>query len=154
MAKQSVESQPKLTQINLETLNAFLKENEEIDLRTADLLHASNIEKYKWPNLTKDEKEKLIKQLKAYQRMLRVVPPGRDDLATALLKNGIQSSLQIASTPKKVFIQKNLELFNNERTLAEQVYLRALALRKAVTLQYMARVQQLEPHTRAAGLQR
>ncbi|NEQ35258.1 MAG: hypothetical protein F6K40_02630 [Okeania sp. SIO3I5] len=154
MAKQSVESYPTPTPIDIGKLNAFLKKNEEIDFRTADLLHTSNIEKYKWPKLKKDEKESLVKQLKAYQRMLRVVPPGRDDLAKALLKNGIQSSLQIASTPKKVFIQKNLELFNNERTLAEQVYLRALALRKAVTLQYMARVQQLEPHTRAAGLQR
>ena len=152
MAKQSVESQPKLTQINLEMLNAFLKENEEINLRTADLLHTSNIEKYKWPNLTKDEKENLIKQLKAYQRMLRVVPKEREDLAKALLKNGIQSSLQITSTPKKVFIQNNLKLFNNDIALAEQVYRRAILLRKAVTLQYMARVQQLEPHTRAAGL--
>ena len=154
MAKKPVESQPQLTPIDLKKLNAFLKKNEGIDFRTADLLHAGNRDKYKWPKLREDEKESLIKQLKAYQRMLRVVPQDRDDLAKALLKKGIQSSLQIASTPKKVFIHNNLKLFNNDRALAEQVYRRALALRKAVTLQYLARVQQLEPHTRAARLLR
>ena len=123
--------------IDLKRLNAFLKKNKSIDFRTADLR--------RYPNLNRPE-------IKAYQRMLRVVPNHREDLAKALLKSGIYSSLQIANTPKKVFIQNNLKLFNNDRTLAEQVYKRAVALRKAITLKYMARVQQTEPYARATGL--
>lgn len=142
-----------MKKIDLENLNAFLRKNNEIDFRKADFLHSSNIDKYKWTGL-EDEKDSIIKQLKAYQRMLRVVPNDRDDLAKKLLKNGIQSSLQIASTPKKVFIQNNLKLFNNDNALAEQVYKRAIALRKVVTLQYIARAQQAEPHTRASGFVR
>ncbi len=142
-----------MKKIDLENLNAFLRKNNEIDFRKADFLHSSNIDKYKWTGL-EDEKESIIKQLKAYQRMLRVVPNDRDDLAKKLLKNGIQSSLQIASTPKKVFIQNNLKLFNNDNALAEQVYKRAIALRKVVTLQYIARAQQAEPHIRASGFVR
>ncbi|NES82167.1 MAG: hypothetical protein F6K10_12630 [Moorea sp. SIO2B7] len=135
--------------INLKQLNAFLRKNKAVDFRKADLLHTPKIDKYKWSGL-ENEKEGLIKQLKAYQRMLRVVPNDRDDLAKKLLQNGIQSSLQIASTPKKVFLENNLRLFDNDSTLAEQVYKRAIALRKVVTLQYIARAQQTEPHTRAA----
>ena len=135
--------------INLKQLNAFLRKNKTVDFRKADLLNASNIDKYKWSGLEK-EKESLIKQLKAYQRMLRLVPTDRDDLAKKLLTTGIQSALQIASMSKKVFIENNLKLFENDRTLAEQVYKRAIAVRKLVTLQYIARTQQTEPHTRAA----
>jgi hypothetical protein len=98
-----------------------------------------------------DEKESLIQQLKAYQRMLRVVPPDRGDLAQKLLKSGVQSSLQIANTPKQAFIQDNLTLFDNDEAIAEQVYLQAIALRKAVALQYIALVQQSEPHVRMSG---
>lgn len=136
---------------DLVKLNAFLKKNKDIDFRTADLLHTPNIDQYKWAGF-EAEKESLIDQLKAYQRMLRVVPPDREDLAKKLLKSGIHSSLQIASIPKKIFIQNNLKLFDNDSELAEHVYLRAMALRKAVTLQYVARVQQSEPHFRKTGL--
>ncbi len=76
--------------------------------------------------------------------MLRVVPSDREDLAKKLLLNGIQSSLQITNIPKKVFIQEYLSLFDDDPNSAEQVYMRALALRKAVTLQYVARMQQAE----------
>lgn len=141
------------TTIDLGKLSIFLEKNKAIDFRTADLLHPPNLEQYEWTGF-EDEKESLIQQLKAYQRMLRVVPPDREDLAKKLLKNGIQSSLQIASTPKKDFIQDNLKLFDNDEAIAEQVYLRALALRKAVALQYIAQVQQLEPHIRTTGFVR
>ena len=139
--------------IDLEKLNDFLKKNEAIDFRKANLLHTANIDKYQWAG-RENEKESLLNQLKAYQRMLRVVPHEREDLAKKLLENGIQSALQIANTPKKGFIQNSLKIFDNDRVLAEQVYKRALAVRKVVTLQYVARTQQAEPHARVAGLAR
>ncbi|MEM9003399.1 MAG: hypothetical protein AAGE59_07735 [Cyanobacteria bacterium P01_F01_bin.86] len=138
---------------DLRKLNNFLKKNKTVDFRVADLLHSPNLDTYKWPG-SEAAREELLHQLKAYQRMLRVVPEGQEELAKKLLKSGIHSSLQIASTPKKVFIQTHLKLFDNDRALAEQIYLRALVLRKAVTLQYIARVQQTESHVRASGLAR
>ncbi len=143
----------KTKKTDLKSLNAFLRKNKTVDFRTADLLHSSNINAYKWTGL-ENQKENLIKQLKAYQRLLRIVPNDREDLAKNLLKNGIQSSLQIASTPKKVFIKNNLNTFDNDEALAEQVYTRALAVRKIVALQYVNRVQQTTFHSRVVGLAR
>ena len=139
--------------IDLKSLNAFLRKNKTVDFRTADLLRSSNINSYKWTGL-EDQKENLIKQLKAYQRLLRIVPDDRENLAKNLLKNGIQSSLQITSTPKKVFIKNNLKTFGNDKVLAEQVYKRALAVRKVVALQYVNRAQQRASHARVVGLAR
>lgn len=141
----------KSRRVDLRKLNAFLKKNRNIDFRTADLLQVANLDQLQWSGF-EDEKGYLIDQLKAYQRLLRVVPPNREDLAIKLLKHGIQSSLQITSIPKQAFIQDNLKLFENDSAIAEEVYLRAIALRKAVALQYVARVQQVEPHARTAGL--
>jgi hypothetical protein len=143
--------------VKLKTLKAFLAKNQTIDFRTANLLYAVDIDKYEWKEF-EQEKESLIEQLKAYQRMLRVVPQGREELAEKLLENGIQSSLQIAGTPKKIFIKKHLKLFDENveiaQQLAEQVYQRAIAIRKVVALQYIARTQQAEPHARMTGLMR
>ena len=137
--------------IDIKNLKAFLKKNKKVDFRTADLLHSSDIDTYKWTGLEED-KESLIKQLKAYQRLLRIVPHDREDLAQDLLKSGIQSSLQIVNTPRQVFIQKNLKTFGNDRALAQQVYKRALAIRKVVALQYVKLTQQAGSHVRVAGL--
>jgi len=139
--------------IDLRKLNAFLRKNNKVDFRIADLLHSTNVDAYKWNGL-EEHKESLIKQLKAYQRLLRIVPDNREDLAKNLLKNGIQSSLQIANTPKKVFIQNNLKAFDNDRALARRVYMRALAVRKVIALQYVSRAQQAGSHVRVAGLAR
>ncbi|MBE7383697.1 MAG: hypothetical protein F6J95_020040 [Leptolyngbya sp. SIO1E4] len=139
--------------INIKNLKSFLRKNKKVDFRTADLLHSSNLDTYKWTGL-EDDKESLIEQLKAYQRLLRVVPDGQENLAQKLLESGIQSSLQIANTPKKVFIQDNLKTFGNDRTLAQKVYKRAVAVRKVVALQYMARVQQTGAHIGVTGLAR
>ena len=138
-------------EIDLDKLNTFLKQNEAVDLRSVDLLHLTTTDEFAWAELAPD-RESLIPQLKAYQRMLRVVPEGREDLAKKLLESGFHSSLQIAGTPKQDFIQQNSSLFGGDTALAEHVYTRAIALRKAVTLQYIAQVQQIEPHAHAVGL--
>ena len=138
---------------DLKDLNTFLKKNKDVNFRTADLLRAAKIDRYNWKGL-EAKKERLVAQLKAYQRMLRVVPNEREDLAKALLKKGFRSALQIANTPRKTFVRENLKLFDSDRALAEGVYKRAIVLRKAVALQYIARVQQAEPHARAVGFVR
>ncbi len=136
---------------NLKDLNTFIRKNKSIDFTKADFINQKSVDSYNWSGL-QDDKEAIIRQLKAYQRMLRVLPKDEQSLAKALVKSGIHSSLQIANTPKNKFIQDNIKLFKNNRKLAEQVYTRATSIRKAVSLQYMNRTQQLEPHARAARI--
>ncbi len=136
---------------NLKGLNTFIRKNKSIDFTKADFINQKSVDSYNWSGL-QDDKEAIIRQLKAYQRMLRVLPKDEQSLAKALVKSGIHSSLQIASTPKNKFIQDNIKLFKNNRELAEQVHTRAISIRKAVSLQYMNRTQQLEPHARAAKI--
>ena len=131
---------------DLKKLNTFLKKNKEIDSRKADLLHIPNLKKYEWIKFEdEDEQIRVLNLLKAHQRMLRIVPKGREDVAMMLLENGFQSSAQIVNTPKKVF----LKLFESDRELGKNVLKRAIAVRKVVTLQYIARVQESQPHARA-----
>ena len=138
----------KTKSINLKSLEAFLKRNSNVDFRKADLLHRNNLQKYKWG---RQSQEKVLPQLKAYQRILRIVPEDRPELAQELLKKGFNSSLQITQIPKKSFVAENLEILGGDKQLAEEIYLRAFAVKKAVTLQYLSRVQQNEPHARTAG---
>lgn len=127
-------------------LNTFLKNNKEVDFRKADLLHTPNLKKYEWVKFEdEDEKTRVLNLLKAHQRMLRIVPKGREDVAMMLLENGFQSSAQIVNTPKKVF----LKLFESDRELGKNVLKRAITVRKVVTLQYIARIQESQPHARA-----
>lgn len=150
----------KNTTFDLTELNAFLNKNKSVDFRKTDLRHKANLEAYRWKkNESKEGKARLLEQLRAYQRILRVLPGDDADLDTvniakALLKKGIHSSLQIAGTPKKTFIEENLKIFTGDESLAERVYKRAIACRKAVALKYINRFQSMEPHTRAAGLNR
>lgn len=134
-------------------LNTFLKKNKSVDFRNADLFNKSSIDQYKWTG-SDEKKDNLIAHLKAYQRLLRLLPIASEKLAKSLFEKGIHSSLQIASTPKKAFVTDNLKLFGNDAELATLVYHRAIALRKAITLQYINRTQQLESHARAAGVTR
>lgn len=139
------------TAADLKKLSSFLRKNSNVDFRKVDLVTKKSIDSFKWPG-SQDEKEKLLKLVKAYQRILRVLPENYEHLARSLLKKGINSSMQIASMPKKKFIQDNIKIFENDTALAEQVYKRAIALRKAIALKYINRSQSLEPHARAVGI--
>lgn len=144
--------------IDLKKLSNFLRKNRAVDFRRANLQHKQAIEKYNW-GVSGKEKANLISLLKAYQRILRVLPNDSDQvdtvaIAKALLKNGIHSALQIADMPKRIFIKDYLKCFAGDADLAERTYKRAVVSRKQVTLKYTNRLQQLELHARAAGLNR
>ncbi len=144
--------------VDLKKMNTFLRKNKSVDFRKADLHHKASLEALKW-DVSRKSKESLLKQLKAYQRLLRLLPNGNgdlvtDDIAKALLQKGITSSLQIALMPRNTFIKDTLKIFLDDVSLAERVYKRAIACRKRVVLKYMNRLQGLEPHARAAGLNR
>ncbi|WP_163665352.1 cadherin domain-containing protein [Adonisia turfae] len=125
---------------NIKDLKSFLKRNRKVDFRTANLLKNSTLDSYNWKGL-EDNKESVIFQLKAYQRLLRIVPNGQEDVAIKLLQEGFHSSLQIANTPKAKFLQDTHSIFSGDTTLAEQLYKRALAVRKLVILKYLNQAQ-------------
>ena len=137
--------------VDLKSLNAFIRKNKSLDYRKADFLSQSAIDGYNWKGLEED-KDEILKLLKAYQRVLRILPVAKEEYAKPLLKAGYHSSLQIASLCKTKFIQDTLKIFDNDQELAELVYNRCLALRKAIAMKYVNRAQQLEPHARAASI--
>ena len=146
------------TNIDLKSLNAFLRKNKSVDFRKANLRHKPTIEACNWRGL-EAQKAGLLDQIRAYRRVLRVLPDDNADsdmadTAKALLKRGIDSALRIAEIPKKVFVRDYLDIFGGDAAFAERVHRRAIAHRKGVTLRYLNLLQRLEPHTRAAGLNR
>lgn len=143
------------TSINLDELNSFLSQHDAVDFRTTDLLNSTSLENFSWPN---DDAQKgaLLSQLKAYQRLLRVLPTSEDiptaDLALNLLGQGIDSALKITQMGKSNFLTSTSSVFSNTPDLAAQVYKRALVSRNLVASKYIRQRQQLEPHARAAGV--
>ena len=149
-------NQTAINQPDINQLDSFLQNNPSVDWRDANLHDEEDIATYHWDGL-EAAKEAVLKLLKAYQRLLRVLP---EDLKQAgqtaidLLKAGFNSALQIANTAKNIFIQATLEIFGNDRDLAERVYQRAIACRKSLALRYLNLAQGSEPHARAVGLNR
>ncbi len=87
--------------------------------------------------------------LQAYQRIVRILPPGEERRAEALIDAGLHSAIQIASIPKHVFLTQWSELFPEEEALAQNVYRAALSRRSELLHQHLNEVQRNEPHYRA-----
>jgi hypothetical protein len=126
-------------------LKAFLEQNRNTDFSKVNLLSVQVTNSFIWNNFEAD-KEKLIKQLKAYQRLLRVVPQNDIELLLSLMSAGIHASIQIASIPKQKFISTYLSLFNNDLQLIEQTYKRAQFIRSHLLIKHIQNIQNSEPH--------
>ena len=143
------------TSKNLDELNSFLRQHDAVDFRTTDLLNTTSLDAFTWPN---DDalKSDLLTQLKAYQRLLRVLPTNDDiptsDIALQLLMQGIDSSLQITQMGKAKFLASTTGIFGDFKNVATQVYKRALVSRNLVAAKYIRQLQHREPHARAVGL--
>jgi hypothetical protein len=143
--------------VHLREFNKFLRQQKTVDFRTIDLLTAASLKRLK---LEKDSE--LHKQVKAYQRLLRllllrVLSADGDEspvanVAKGLLKLDIMSALQITTMGKKKFIKDTLEIFSNDHEMAEKVYQNALVARKLVTMKYVTQRQNLEPYKRVAKI--
>ena len=147
------------TSINLDELNSFICQHDAVDFRTIDLLNSISLENFSWPS---DDAQSgaLLGQVKAYQRLLRVLPTdiqasdsfSASDLALNLLNLGIDSALKITQMGKSNFLTSTSNVFSNTPDLAAQVFKRALVSRNLVASKYIRQRQQLEPHARAAGV--
>ncbi|MEM7294032.1 MAG: hypothetical protein AAF420_11645 [Pseudomonadota bacterium] len=138
-------------------LDKFLRQNKKLDMRKADFRKKARLKTYNLKGL-EDNLAELQKILKAYQRMLRILPQDAENskkmekIARNLLKKGIHSATQIANQPRKKFIRENLDAFGGDQEIAEKAYKMSMAVRKRILLEYIRRKQGAEPHVRAVGI--
>jgi hypothetical protein len=90
--------------------------------------------------------EELLGALKAYQRLLRVLPPGAESHALPLLRAGVHSAIQIAALPPHEFARRWDELFPGEAALGERVHRNALTRRTHLALCHVQKVELNQPH--------
>lgn len=132
----------------LKELDKLLRQNKKIDFKTFNLLNAKALESLNWGKIAKKDQPKVLKQAKAYQRLLRLLGEHHPKIAKELLKRGIHSAVQVASIPQKKFMSEFLSIFKDE-DLIKKFYARALATRSKVLLKYMNIVQNNQLHTKA-----
>jgi hypothetical protein len=133
----------------LAKLRRILEANKDIDWRGFPFEDQSLLRAVRWQE-HQGEQERLIPLLKAYQRLLRILPAREDHRALPLLRMGFLSAVQIAGMPKSEFARQWEALFPGEAGLGAIVYQNALERRSYVLLQHVNSVQCSEPHYRAA----
>lgn len=90
---------------------------------------------------------------KSIQRILHILPPGEEARAEALVERGLHSAVQIANLPLPRFLAEWQAIFPGEEKLGEIVYQKAVARKAFVALHYVRKVQDSEPHYKAARFQ-
>jgi hypothetical protein len=91
-----------------------------------------------------------LRLLRAYQRLVRILPIGEEHHALPLLASGLHSAIQIASIPQRQFERHWAELFPGDEALAVTVYRVALGRRSDLLHRHMNNIQRNEPHYRTA----
>ncbi|HEX3043484.1 MAG TPA: neuraminidase-like domain-containing protein [Bacillota bacterium] len=104
-----------LLKITNKTVGPFYQLNSDFDVLSFNLYDNEALKNLKWDGL---DKERIIKELKAHQRLLRIHP----DVTTAqiLLENGLDSACKIAALPREHFTQRlaNSNIVANNDLLA------------------------------------
>lgn len=140
-----------LDQKTIGKFNKFLDLNKSLDLKTFNFLLQNNVETLEWKS-NKKTKPAILNILKAYQRLLRVMPEDNSEIILGLLKKGIHSAIQIANMSKKQFIKMSDPLFKDKLSFAEQIHKNSQKKRSKIALQYINVVQNKEPHILASRI--
>jgi hypothetical protein len=133
----------------LSKLQYIIEVNKSVDWRTFSFGSPSQLQSICWQE-HEGEREALLPLLKAYQRLLHILPVGQEHRSLPLLLSGLHSAIQIASMPKADFIRQWASLFPAQAALGEAVYQNASSRRSYLLLQHIQSVQSSEPHYRAA----
>jgi hypothetical protein len=133
----------------LSKLQHIIEANKTADWRAFSFDDPNLLGGLTWQGL-EAEQEALIPLLKAYQRLLHILPPSEDHRALPLLKAGLHSAIQIANIPQDQFARQWAALFPGEAALGEAVQRRAISRRSTLLLHHVNAVQSNEPHYRAA----
>ena len=124
---------------DLTFLEKWIKQNKKVDLQTVKLNDPASLETFKWTGL-ESEKDLVTKQLKAYQRIMNILPKKNHALAMSLLRENIHSAIQIASVPKQTWLDKYAKLFNRKSIDAEAFYDAAVAIKSRLLLKHLQRI--------------
>jgi hypothetical protein len=131
---------------DLRRVQCLIEANPSIEWR-AIALDDAGLAALDWREL---EREALVPLVKAYQRLVRILPVGEERRALPLLESGLHSAIQIADIPRDEFARRWAALFPGEDALGLAVHRAALSRRSALLLHHIDDVQRNEPHYRAA----
>jgi hypothetical protein len=134
---------------SLSKLQHILEANKSVDWRAFSYDDPTLLAGLTWQNV-EVERAALIPLLKAYQRLVRILPPREEPRALPLLESGLHSAIQIASLSRDEFARRWAALFPGEDALGLAVHRAALSRRGELLLQHINNVQRNEPHYRAA----
>jgi hypothetical protein len=124
----------------------LIRRNAAIDWR-AIALDRAGLDALDWLDL---EPAEMTPLLKAYQRLVRILPPGEERRALPLLESGLHSAIQIAELSRDEFLRRWAALFPGEDALGRAVHRAALGRRGELLLHHINKIQSNEPHYRAA----
>ncbi len=136
-----------VSQTTLAELQRLLEANPSVDWRGMSLEGPGALDALEWREL---DPAVLAPLLKAYQRLVRVLPVSEERRALPLLESGLHSAIQIASLSRDEFARRWSALFPGEDALGLAVHRAALSRRSELLLHHMNEVQRNEPHYRAA----
>ncbi len=132
-----------------EGLNKFLRQNQKVDFKSTNFLNPKNLENLNWKGLV-DKQDDVLRQVKAYQRLARVLGENNSKVIKALLKENIHSAIQIAAMQKQEFMQKYEKAFGKDKELMTKAHQKAVAIRSRLLLKHMEIIQNAQPHAKVA----
>jgi hypothetical protein len=136
-----------VSRVALAELQYLLDVNASIDWRVIALGDPGTLDALAWCDL---EPKTMTPLLKAYQRLVRILPNPQEHRALPLLQSGLHSAVQIASLSQDEFLRRWTALFTGEDELGLTVHRAALRRRGDLLLHHINEVQNNEPHYRAA----
>lgn|SRR5678815_2400137 len=131
----------------LAALQRLIEANPSVDWRAIALGDRSALDALDW---CEQEPAVMLPLLKAYQRLLYILPASEDRRALPLLESGLHSAIQIADIPEDEFARRWAALFPEDVALGEAVHRSALGRRSTLLLHHIHNVQSNEPHYRIA----
>lgn len=118
-------------------LEKWFSQNKKINLRSVAIQSSSAT--MNWDGL-EDYQSSIISELKAYQRVLKILPNKDHQLIMKLLQVGIYSAIQVASMSKQNFLTSHSHLFSGKKVTAEDFYNNALAIKNRLLLKHLQQI--------------
>ena len=117
-------------------LRALLSQNPALDPATANLVSGSALDALDWRGLS-SRRDALVDELRAYQRLARLLPAPAPALIFALLAAGVRSAIQVATMSRAELERLLGPHTGGDARLCQQVQANAQAIRSRVALRYV-----------------
>lgn len=134
---------------DLSALRDLVASNATVDWREIALNDPKALDGLAWGTAA-TRRDELVPLLKAYQRLVRLLPAGEEGRAFPLLGDGLHSAIQIAGLSRDAFARRWSALFPGEDAAGAALHQSAISRRAALVLSHLDAVQHHEPHYRAA----